>query len=148
MQTIAPSGSYLTPSFEHATAGDAMRPWVLTCSPETPLITAAQRMAAEHVHSLVVLGRPDAADAPRRPWAVLTAHELLRHAERADELTAGDVAATEVVETEPSEPLPQIARRMVAHSVSHALVVDPATSRPVGVLSTLDIAGIIAWGRA
>jgi hypothetical protein len=30
---------------------------------------------------------------------------------------------------------------------SHAIVVEPRTERPVGVLSTLDIAGILGWGR-
>jgi hypothetical protein len=30
---------------------------------------------------------------------------------------------------------------------SHAVVVEPRTDRPVGVLSTLDIAGILGWGR-
>ena len=29
---------------------------------------------------------------------------------------------------------------------SHAVVVEPRTGRPVGVLSTLDIAGILGWG--
>jgi len=36
---------------------------------------------------------------------------------------------------------------MVRHAVSHALIVDPRSDRPVGVVSTLDIAGIVAWGR-
>jgi hypothetical protein len=28
-----------------------------------------------------------------------------------------------------------------------AVVVEPHTDRPVGVLSTLDVAGILGWGR-
>jgi CBS domain-containing protein len=146
METLAPGGSYLTPSFEHATARDAMRPWVLSCTPETPLVTAAQRMSAEHVHALVVLA-PGIASA-RVPWAVLTAQELLRNANRADQLTAGDVASPQVLEVLPDDPLAEVAKRMAAAGVSHALVADPATGRPVGVVSSLDIAGILAWGRA
>jgi hypothetical protein len=46
------SGSYLTPSFDHARVADAMRPRVLTCDPETPLVSVAQRMASEHVHAI------------------------------------------------------------------------------------------------
>ena len=65
MDVKAPMGSYITPSFEHATAADAMRPRVLTCTPETPLVTVAQRMAGEHVHALVVM-RPRGADAGER----------------------------------------------------------------------------------
>lgn len=145
MDTQAPGGSYLTPSFEHATAGDAMRPWVLTCTPDTPLVTVAQRMAGEHVHALIVLAKQDG---DTRPWAVLTDRELLRNAERTDMLTAGDVASTELLVVRPTDALADVAERMVAHSVSHAIVVDPRTERPVGVVSTLDVAGILAWGRA
>ena len=34
---------------------------------------------------------------------------------------------------------------MHAHQASHLVVVDAATGRPVGVLSTLDVAGLLAW---
>ena len=115
MEVPAPLGSYLTPSFEHATVGDAMRPWVLSCDPATPLVTVAQRMAGEHVHAIVVLA--DHGD--RRPYALVTDRDLLREA----------------------------ARRMADHDATHAVVVDDRSGRPVGVLSTLDVAGILGWGR-
>jgi CBS domain-containing protein len=35
---------------------------------------------------------------------------------------------------------------MTEHDVSHLIVV--SDGRPVGVISTLDIAGTLAWGRA
>ena len=35
---------------------------------------------------------------------------------------------------------------MLEHGTSHAVVVEPRTGRPIGVLSTLDIAGILGWG--
>ncbi|HYI18184.1 MAG TPA: CBS domain-containing protein [Solirubrobacteraceae bacterium] len=81
-----PGGSYLSPSLQHATAADAMRPRVLTCTPDTPLITEAQRMAGEHVHALVVLRHDDVAAG--RAWAVLTDRDVLRHAEDAEAMTA------------------------------------------------------------
>ena len=56
METMAPSTGYLAPSFAHATVGDAMRPWVLTADPATPLVTVAQRMAGEQIHAIVVVG--------------------------------------------------------------------------------------------
>jgi hypothetical protein len=37
---------------------------------------------------------------------------------------------------------------MQAHSVSHVMVVDPGSNEPLGVVSTLDVAGIVAWGEA
>ena len=144
MEITAPLGSYLTPRFEHATVGDAMRPWVLSCDPATPLVTVAQRMAAEHVHAIIVLA--DHGD--RRPYAVLTDRDLLRVADRFDELTAGEIATEVVLMARPAEPLAEAAHRMADHDATHAVVVDDRTGRPVGVLSTLDIAGILGWGRA
>ena len=148
MEVKAPVGSYITPSFEHATAADAMRPRVLTCTPETPLVTVAQRMAGEHVHALVVM-RPRGGNAgERRAWGVLTDRDLLAHARRVDELTAADVASPAVLEIRPADSLADVADRMLAAGTSHAIVEEPSTGRPVGVVSTLDIAGILAWGRA
>jgi CBS domain-containing protein len=146
MDVKIPGGSYLAPSLEHATAGDAMRPQVLTCTPDTPLITAAQRMAGEHVHALVVLRHDH--DGGDRAWAVLTDRDILHHAEVAETMTAGEAASEAILTAQPADRLTELARRMVRHAVSHALIVDPRTDRPVGVVSTLDIAGIIAWGRA
>jgi CBS domain-containing protein len=145
METIAPSTGYLAPSFEHATVGDAMRPWVLTCDPATPLVTVAQRMAGEHVHAIVVLS---AGDGGRTLLGVVTDADLLRHAARVEELTAGDVADPQILQVHADARLPQVAEQMARHGVTHVLVVDPACRRPVGVLSSLDIARVLAWGRA
>jgi CBS domain-containing protein len=148
VDTTDPSGSYLTPSFEHARVADAMRPRVLTCEPGTPLMAVAQRMAGEHVHAIVVL--PEAAEPgreiERRSWAVVTDHDILRSAASVADRTAGDVATGEILIAQPDERLPDVAQRMLEHGTSHALVVEPRTGRPVGVLSTLDIAGILGWG--
>ena len=39
-------------------------------------------------------------------------------------------------------------RFMRAHGVSHVMVVDSGENEPLGVVSTLDVAGIVAWGEA
>ena len=125
-----------------------MRPRVLTCDPGTLLVAVARRMASEHVHAIVVLPEtvnPDG-EVARRPWAVVTDHDVLRSAASAADQTAGDVATGEVLLAHPDEPLPDVAQRMLEHGTSHAVVVEPRTGRPVGVLSTLDIAGILGWG--
>jgi CBS domain-containing protein len=144
-----PSGSYLTPSFEHARVADAMRPRVLTCDPGASLVAVAQRMASEHVHAIVVL--LETADAvggtSPRPWAVVTDRDILRNSALIDDRTAGDAATGEALLAQPDERLPDVAERMLEHGTSHAVVVEPRSGRPVGVLSTLDIAGILGWGR-
>ena len=35
---------------------------------------------------------------------------------------------------------------MISHGVHHLVVVAAETGRPIGILSELDVAGIIAWG--
>jgi CBS domain-containing protein len=77
MEITAPYGSYLTPSFGHATVGDAMRPRVMTCAPDTPLLTVAQTMATEHVHAIVLLCGHDG---ERHPPGIVTDRDVLRAA--------------------------------------------------------------------
>jgi len=61
-------------------------------------------------------------------------------------LTAGEIAGTELPTVRPQETLSRAAQIMAEHGVGHMLVV--GGERAVGVISSLDIAGILAWGRA
>jgi hypothetical protein len=36
---------------------------------------------------------------------------------------------------------------MLAKSISHVVAVNPETKAAIGILSTLDIAGVLAWGE-
>ncbi len=148
VQSADPPASYLTPSFEHARVADAMRPRVLTCERGTLLTAVAQQMASEHVHAIVVLleAIESEREIDRRPWAVITDQDILRSADSIAGRTVNDVATADVLLADPDEPLPDVAQRMVERGTSHAVVVEPRTGRPVGVLSTLDIAGILGWG--
>ena len=139
-------GSFLTPAFEHATVSDAMRSGVISCPPQTPLKTVARMMADNHVHSIVVI-RPRS-DSGEKPWGIVSDLDLVQAGGGADDRTAGETCATEVVSVGPDETLDRAARLMVEHHTSHLIVVDPRLHDPVGVLSTLDVAGIMAWGRA
>lgn len=141
-------GSYLTPRFEHARVSDAMRPRVLTCQPGDALRDVARRMAVEHVHAIIVVNdAPDAAGSlASRPWAIVTDLDLLERARDVDVLTAADVPSTDLLTVAPGDPLADAARRMVEHHTSHAVVTSPEDGRPVGMVSTLDIAGIVGWG--
>jgi CBS domain-containing protein len=138
-------GSYVTPSIEHAAVKDAMRPQVLTCPPDASLRDVARTMATEHVHSVVVAGGGTA----ERGWGIVSDIDLMRAArEDIDERTAAWAAASQFLSVSPDEALEQAVRTMVEHDVTHLVVVDPATDKAVGVLSTLDVAGLLAWGRA
>ena len=130
-------GSYLTPSLEKAIVGDAMRAGVMSCEPDLPAATVARMMATHHIHAVVVEGiHRDPVHGERLTWGVVSDVDLLRAAR----------AATEPVTVEPSLPLVDALRLMEEHETTHLIVADGG--RPVGVLSTLDIAGVLAWGRA
>ena len=141
-------GSYRTPTLEHARARDAMRHGVITCPPETSLTTVARMLAHSHVHAVVVT-RPDAeSDADEAAWGVVTDHDVLKGRHAPDDHTAGGYANTDVVIVAADDPLDWVADRMVEHNTTHAVVVARDTQRPVGMISTLDIAGVIGWGLA
>jgi CBS domain-containing protein len=138
----ARAGSYLTPSFEHATVGDAMRPRVLTCDASEPLVDVVRRMADDHVHAIVVV-RPGTPVA----WSVVSDRDILRCADRLEDLTAGDAPSSEPLTVVADQSLRDAAHAMAGRDTTHAVVLNAPGGRPVGMLSTLDIAGILAWGR-
>jgi CBS domain-containing protein len=138
-------GSYVTPSIEHAVVRDAMRPEVLTCPPDAPLREVARTMASEHVHSVVVSGGVEG----KREWGIVTDMDLMRAVrEDMDERTAAWAAVSEFLSVAPDERLDRALQTMIEHDATHLLVVDPQSDKAVGVLSTLDVAGLLAWGRA
>ena len=62
--------------------------------------------------------------------------------------TAGALARHTMISVEPTMPLRAAGELMLSRGVTHVAVVDPAVQRPTGILSTLDIAGVLAWGEA
>ena len=141
-------GSYLEPSLKHAVVSDAMRPQVITCPPDAPLRTVARMMAAEHVHCMVVedAGRRGGEE---RGWGIISDMDLMRVAGTdIDARRAAWAAVSEFLSVAPDEPLEQAVRKMVEHDASHLVVADRRTGKAVGVLSSLDVAGVLAWGLA
>jgi CBS domain-containing protein len=143
-----PRGSDRAPALEHALVEDVMRAGIISCGPETDLTTVARMMAANHVHAIVVSGiEPSANGGEHLTWGIVTALDLIAAAmPGAGAPEAGDVASTEVVTVDMREPLERAVQLMVEHQLSHLLVV--SGTRPVGVISTLDVAGCLAWGEA
>jgi CBS domain-containing protein len=138
-----PTGSYLTPRFEDARVYDAMRKGIFTCPPDTSLREVARMMATYHIHSVVVTDLEG-----EQPWGLLTAVDLVRSAGPGfEDQTAGESAATEVVSVMSDDTLPRAAQLMAEHETSHLLVLHSQTGNPVGVISTLDVAGVLAWGE-
>jgi CBS domain-containing protein len=139
-------GSYLMPRYEHATVADVMRHGVITCTPETTLRTVARMMSGYHVHAVVVT--EDDGDGVLSPWGLVSDFDVLRAAHAgAEDLTAGEVSRSPAVMIGPSDKLEDAAELMKEHGTGHLVVTAP-DARPIGVVSTLDIAGALAWGEA
>ena len=140
-------GSYLMPRYEHATVGDVMRHGVITCSPDTTLRTVARMMSSYHVHAIVVT--EDDGEGGLSPWGLVSDFDVLRAAHAgAEELTAGQVSRSPAVMVSPSDSLEQAASLMREHGTGHLVVIAAEEGRPIGVVSTLDVAGALAWGEA
>jgi CBS domain-containing protein len=123
------------------TVADAMHRGVVTCSAVTPLSKVAQMMVGHRIHCVVVNSRDEGSPVL---WGVVSDLDLvsaIAH-EQDEETPAGKVAATPAVTVGMSEPLQRAAQLMSEHAVTHLVVV--RGEQPVGVISTLDLARMLA----
>lgn len=138
-ELVAVEGTWRVPSFEHAHVSDAMRAGVIGCPPDASLRTVARMMVTNHVHSVVVTAGGEA------PVGVVSERQLLEAAGPATRERTADSLATDPVTVFADDPLSHATEIMLEAGVTHVLVVD-AAGRPLGMLSALDVAGILAWG--
>jgi CBS domain-containing protein len=130
---------------ERTKVADAMTAELITCPPDTPLRLVARLMVQHGVHSVVVFdyGRED--DESPEIWGIVSDLDLVEAAwADLDEHTAGGSSTSPLVTVRGDDDLDHAAQLMVEHGVTHLAVLDRASQRPIGVLSTLDVARIIA----
>jgi CBS domain-containing protein len=146
--SVQPShGSYLLPHLDHATVADAMHPGILSCAAEATLPDVARMMATHHVHCVVVGGTADGQGEESTVLGIVSDVDVLRAGMRPDAADTASELARQPVIVETTSPLRDAAELMLANSASHVVAVNPLTKRPVGILSTLDVAGILGWGE-
>lgn len=134
--------------FDAATVGDAMSRGVLSVPPETPLRAVARMMATFRVHAIFVFEHVDEDDEAPRLWALVSDLDLVAATQLdLDAMTAGASAVTPLVTVASDRPIVDAAELMAQHGIAHLAVTDPATRRPIGVISTLDIADAVAAGH-
>ena len=140
-------GSYLMPSLERATVADAMHPGIVSCEPDATLPEVARIMSDHRIHCLVTIGVSH-----QQPelfvWGIISDLDLLRAGIDGTDATARTLANQPIVSAEATMPLREAGKLMLEHKVSHLVVIDPRRERPIGVLSSLDVAGALAWGEA
>jgi CBS domain-containing protein len=127
------------PHIDHAVVGEVMRPGVLTCQPDTPLKVVAQMMAANHVHTVLLAAGEG--ETIRRVDDIALVQSI---AGGGDESIASD-AARDAETVRADMPAIDAARLMAERGVAHLVVVDE-DGGAMGVLSSLDIAALAAWG--
>jgi CBS domain-containing protein len=133
MDTLAVKRSGL----DRTIVSEWMTTGVITCGPETSLSDVAEIMAARRVHCIVVVGY-GREEAPL--WGIVSDLDLVAAACVRDlgDQTAGGSAATPALVVGPSETVERAAQLMTENATTHLVVVEDG--RPVGVLSTLDVA--------
>jgi CBS domain-containing protein len=142
--TTHPSPSSPADVLGHTRVRDAMQLGLFHCEPDDD----AGTMAEQSIHSVVVAGivrRDHAGD--HLAWGIVSDLDLMRALRPgAVEATAAEVAGTEIVTVSPLESLEQAVQLMDEHETAHLVVVSPDTGRPVGMLSTLDVARMVDGG--
>ena len=127
------------------TVSEVITGGVINCTPDTSLRTVAKLMATYRVHAIFVFDYSHGADDALEPWGLVSDLDLVAGARRPlDERTAGESAVAPLITVLGSDTLERAAELMAANSLCHLPVVDPSTPRPVGVISTLDIARELA----
>jgi CBS domain-containing protein len=116
---------------------------LVNCRADASLKSVAALMNDERVHCVVVIGDPSDV---RSLWGVISDLDLIAAASvrQLTEQEAGGTAMTPAVTVGPEERLEHAAYLMTKHGVAHLVVVDPIEQRPVGVLSTLDLAAALS----
>ncbi len=116
-----------------------MHQGILTCSSDTPLGEVAAMMAKHHVHAIAVTN-----GAGGHPTAVVSDLDFVAAAASGREPSAGEVATTEPHAVSADERVHRAAQLMAEHRVAHLIVLEAASGRPFGILSTLDVAAVYA----
>jgi CBS domain-containing protein len=134
------TGSFHTPSVEHARVSDAMNKGLVTCSRDAGLREMGRLMASHHIHSLVVsLGDP-------ARWALVSDVDIAQAAIGRPEATAKDLAVPATGISDEATLIRAI-EVMREQRTSHLIVTEIGSGHPTGIISALDIAGIVGWGE-
>jgi CBS domain-containing protein len=132
------------PRLDRALVRERMHPGVVTCAPATPLGVVAATMAHRRLHAMVVLGLQPAGASDVLLWGVLESLDLAGAARTWNSAReAGDLTRRDPVVIDDSDTMLEAARLMDRHDASHLIVAD-RSGRPSGMLSTLDVAGVLA----
>lgn len=125
---------------------EVMSAGLIACDGSTSLRVVAGIMAEARIHCVLVEG---AGSPERGGWGLVSDLDLVAASVtgKAD-MTAADAAAAEFIAIDADETLERAAQLMGEHDTAHLVVFSRALARPVGVISTLDIAAALSAAPA
>jgi CBS domain-containing protein len=132
------------PRLEHVRVADAMAAGAVTCAADAPLRDVAWLMVEHHSRCVAV---PASEGTGTPAWRLVSDLDLVGAAAAGclEALTAGELATGAQVCISDDDQLDRAAKLMSEHRVAHLVVVGAASGRPVGILSALDVAAVLAW---
>jgi CBS domain-containing protein len=141
MTTAYTQRSHVAESLASVRVADAMHRGVVSCSPDAGLATLARVMAAHRIHAVVVPVEDQAHE-----WGLVSDLDLAAASSEGglEHATAAQLASPPNLRVHRDETVARAAQLMRAYDSHHLIVVGPDSDRPVGILSTLDIADVIA----
>lgn len=124
---------------------EVMHRGVINTPPQTSLEEIAGQMAENSVRCVVVEGLARGRDRQEElVWGIVSDLDLIKAvAAGRGYVSAGEIAATEIVTVEVSDSVEQALQLMAEHECTHLVVVSPE-GEPAGVISSLDVAGALA----
>jgi CBS domain-containing protein len=128
-------------TLESIRVAETMHRGVFTCKHEATLFTVARLLAAHRIHAVAVAPPTDEGS-----WGVVSDFDLaiVFSDGLLNEATAGSVASVPKVFVGPDDTLTRAAQLMSEYGTHHLIVLVRGTHRPVGIISTLDIAEALA----
>lgn len=140
----APAGAT---AMHSTTVREAMHPGIMACTPTATLAEVAHVMASCQVHSVSVVAA--GAEGPPSIAGLLSDVDLLRWATSGTtHLPAGAIASEPAAWVGPDATVHEAAQAMADQGVTHLVVVDPGRHAPLGIISALDVAKVLAQPAA
>lgn len=139
--TVAATRSAFTRA-ETTRVGEIMHRGLVACGRGSTTQEIAEIMVSHGVHCVAVLVTGPGEPEKPRVWGIVSDLDLVGAAE--PDLTAGDLAQAPVISLRPEMTVREASASMHAHGVQHVVVVDPDRHLPLGMLSTLDVARVLA----
>ena len=124
---------------------DVMQRGVINAPLQTSPKELAAQMAGARVHCVVVEGSLARHEQEELVWGIVSDLDLIKAVATGRlDASAGEIAASEIVTVETSDSVEQVAQLMAEHECTRLIVVSASGSEPVGVISSLDVAGALS----